>query len=66
MLLTMLVMLLCIDNGAIPFSLKCDAILGTKIIKRVFARIGLTIYTGAGNKISKTKAVFFPSTGTIK
>ena len=66
MSLTMLLMLLFMDDGAIPFNSRQDALIGIKIIKKVFNRFGLTIHSGFGKKKSKTKTVFFPSTKTIK
>ena len=40
--------------------------MGTQITKKVFSRFGLTMHARTGDKSSKTKVFFFPSTRTIK
>ena len=58
----LLLLLLYVDNRAIPFGSRSDAVLGTKIIINIFTKQGLIPYTGTKEKESKTKAVFFPGT----
>lgn len=65
MSLTTILILLYIDDRAIPFISRQDAILGLKLCIDVFAKFGLIIHTGTKKKTSKTKAVFFPGTNTI-
>ena len=61
-----LLILLYLDDGAIPFASRRDATVGTKLCTDVMSKFGLIIHTGTAEKESKTKAVFFPSTLTIK
>ena len=64
--LTTILILLYIDDGAIPFASRRDVILGMKLCINVFRRFGLVVHTGTKEKDSKTKAVFFPGTSTIQ
>ena len=52
MSLTMMLILLHICDGAIPFESRQDADLGIQFIKKVFSIFGLTIYTRIANKSS--------------
>ena len=63
---TALLILLYLDDGAIPFSSERDATVGTKICIGILSKIRLIVHTGTEIKESKTKAIFFPSTLTIK
>ena len=56
--LTTILILLCIDDGAIPFASRRDATLGMKLCIDMFRKFGLIIHTGTKEKDSKTKAVF--------
>ena len=58
--------MLYVDDGAIPFGSRSDAVLGTKIIIDIFTKYGLIPHTGTKEKESKTKAVFIPRTHTIR
>ena len=60
-----MLMLLCVDDGAIPFNSRSDAEKGTPTCIDVMAKFSLIAYTGSKVKKSKTKAVFFPSAKTI-
>lgn len=64
--LTTILILLYIDDDAILFASRRDAILGIKLCIDVFKKFRLTIHTGTKKKASKMKAVFFPGTGTIQ
>ena len=66
MSLTMTLILLCADDGAIPFESRLDAELGFQIINKAFSMCGLTTHASIGNKRSKTKVIFFPRTRAIK
>ena len=55
-----------VDDGAMIYSLRQDMINGTKIAISTFAKFGLIVYFGTNKKASKTEAVFFPSTITLK
>ena len=59
MSLIMLLILLFMINGTIPFSSRRDALIGIKIMKKVLDRFRLTIYSSFGKKKSKRKTVFF-------
>ena len=61
-----LLILLYLDDGAIPFASRRDATIGTKLCIDVMSKFGLIIHTRTAKKESKTKAVFFSSTLTIK
>lgn len=64
--LTAILILLYIDDGAIPFASRRDAILGLRLCIEVFKKFGLIVHVGSKEKSSKTKAVFFPGTNTIR
>jgi len=49
-----------IDDAAIPFASRDDAIRGLKIYIKIFAKFELTIHTGTKEKKLKTRGVFFP------
>ena len=59
-------MMLCIDNGALLFELRNNIILGIIMYIKIIVKFGLIIYVGRGNKWSKTKVLFVPSTTTLK
>ena len=61
-----LLILLCLDDGAIPFTSRRDATIGTKICIDAMSKFGLIAHTGKATKESKAKDVFFPSTLTVK
>ena len=48
------------DDGALPFVLRGDTILGTNIDFETMARLGLNMHVGTKDKASKTEAVYFP------
>lgn len=58
--LSIILILLYIDDGAIPFASQKDAVLGLKLCIKVFIRFGLIIHIGTKSKHSKTKGMFFP------
>ena len=58
-------LLLYVDDGALIFFSKNEAILGSNIIFEQMARTRLTIHVGIGLKASKTEAVYFPSRSKI-
>ena len=53
-----LLILLYMDDGALPFCSRDDAIIGTQLCVDVMSKFGLTVHTGTKNKKSKTKATF--------
>ena len=57
-LMTILV-LLCIDNSAIPFVSRHNTALGIKLCIDTFKKFELIIHTGIKEKDSKIIAVFF-------
>ena len=61
-----LLILLYMDDGALPFCSRKDAIIGSQICIEVMAKFGLIVHTGKIGKESKTKAMFFPGTKTLK
>ena len=56
-----LFLFLYVDDGALPFLSRSDALLGSEITLREMSRLGLTMHVGKGEKASKTEAVSFPS-----
>ena len=56
--LTTILILLYIDDSAIPFVSRYDATLGTKLYIDTFKKFGLIIHTETKEKDSKSKAVF--------
>ena len=56
-----LFLFLYVDDGALPFLSRLDALLGSEITLREMSRLGLNIHLGKGEKSSKTEAVFSPS-----
>ena len=54
-------LLLYVDDGALTFSSKNEAILGSNIIFEQMARMGLKMHVETGSKASKTEAIYFPS-----
>lgn len=63
---TKILTLLYLNNRALPFSLREDAILGIKLCISIFTKFELTIHTRKEGKTSKTKALLFLSTLTLK
>ena len=59
-------LLLYVDDRALNFNSRLDAILGTEIIFEQLARLSQKMYIGTNKKISKTKAVYFTSRSKIK
>ena len=47
------------------FSSRKNAILGSNVIFKQIAEMGVKIYVGTGSKASKTEAVYFPSCSKI-
>ena len=60
-----LFLFLYVDDGALPFLSRSDALLGSEITLREMSRLGLTMYVGKGDKEYKTEVVFFPTTTKI-
>ena len=58
-------LVLYVDDGALIFSSKNEAILGSNIFFEQMARMTLTIHVGTGSKSSKTEAVYLPSRSKI-
>eukprot|EP00978_Attheya_sp_CCMP212_P027123 scaffold90447_cov46-Attheya_sp.AAC.1 len=50
-----------VDNGAMLFDNRKDLEESTKLIMGHFARFGLEMHVGHGDKASKTKCVYFPA-----
>ena len=61
-----LLILLYLDDGAIPLASRKDATIGTKICIDAMIKFELIVRTGVEKKESKAKADLFPSTLTIK
>ena len=59
-----LLILMCMDDGALPFCSRNDAIIGTQICIEVMTKFGLIVHAGKIGKESKTKAMLFPGTKT--
>ena len=51
------------DNGAFPLEVNIQLELGLSLIHNHFVKFGLEIHIGHGNKVSKTKFIFFPPPG---
>ena len=60
------VILLHMDYGALIFVTRRDTIRRPQLFINVLTKFGLIVHTEKGDKISKTKAVFFPNTTTIR
>jgi len=58
--------LLFMDDGALPFGSREDAIIGTRICIQTLEKFGLVVHTGNDGKRSKTEAMFIPSTITLQ
>ena len=54
-----LLILLCMDYGALPFCSRKDAIIGSQICSEAVAKFGLIVHAGKIGKESKTKVIFF-------
>ena len=53
-------MLTCVDDGAMLFNSRDDAIKASRIACEIVAKWGLNLYIGCGWKESKTELMFFP------
>ena len=58
-------LLLYVDDGALMFSSRNKAILGSNIIFEQMARMRLKMNVGTRSKASKTESVYFPSLSKI-
>ena len=61
-----LLLLLYVDDGALIFTTRSDAVLGSKIAFMQMKRMGLNMHVGLGDKQSKTEAMFFPTRENIQ
>ena len=61
-----LLILLHMDNRALPFCSRNDTIIGSHLCVDIISKFGLIIYTSTRKKECKTKVMFFPSTKTLK
>lgn len=61
-----LLILLCMDDGALLFYSRKDAIIGSQICIEAMAKFRPIVHAGKIDKESKTKAMLFPSTKTLK
>ena len=61
-----LFLFLYVDDDALPFLSRSDALLGSEINLREISRLGLIMHLGKGTKESKTEAVFFSSRKNLK
>ena len=52
--------MLYIDDGAFIFNTREEATRGVALIKEVFARFGLEMHVGEGEKMSKTEMMYVP------
>ncbi len=52
--------ILFIDNGGFFFKMREDAMLGLNLINKVFAKLGLEMHIGRGEKLSKMKVMYVP------
>ena len=52
-------------ESTLPFSLREDMILGTKIYVSAIAKFGLTAHAGSKEKSSKTKVIFISSISNL-
>ena len=57
--------LLYVDDGALMFSSRNEAILGSNIIFEQIARMGLKMHVGTVSKASKTESFYFPSRSKV-
>ena len=55
-----------IDDGAVMFKNRDDAIKGCNMICNIMAKWGLTVHVGRDGKKSKTEAMLILSTNEIK
>ena len=59
-------LLLYMNDGALIFTNRSDAILGSKIAFTQMERMGMNMHVGKGEKISKTEGMFFSSRETMQ
>ena len=61
-----LLILLYLDDGAIPYASRRDATIGTKLCIDVMSKFGLIIHTGTAEKIQKQKLSSSPAPSPSK
>ena len=52
-----------VDDGVFTFEVRDQLTRGLTLIYHHFTRFGLEMHVGKGNKVPKTKCVFFPPPG---